>query len=154
MSEDVIDLLTELVSIDSVNPWLIPHAAGETTIAQHVSTWADENGLTAERIEHTPGRPSVIVRGGSGSGPTLLLCGHLDTVGVDGVVEPFTPRIEGDRLYRRGAYDMKGGLAAALIACRDDAQRRAGHTPDPSDPGTGDAARIADRRRPRGVHDS
>jgi acetylornithine deacetylase len=119
MSEDVIDLLTELVSIDSVNPSLIPHAAGETRIAQHVAAWADENGLTAERIGHAPGRPSVIVRGGSGTGPTLLLCGHLDTVGVDGVVEPFGPRIEGDRLYGRGAYDMKGGLAAALIACRD-----------------------------------
>ena len=63
------------------------------------------------------------MRGGSGNGPTLLLCGHLDTVGVTGVTDPFTPRVDGDRLYGRGAYDMKGGLAAALIACRD-AQRR------------------------------
>jgi len=122
MSEDVVDLLTALVSIDSVNPALIAGAAGETRIAEHVAAWARENGLSADRVEHTAGRPSVIVRGGSGNGPTLLLCGHLDTVGVDGVTDPFTPRVDGDRLYGRGAYDMKGGLAAALIACRD-AQR-------------------------------
>jgi acetylornithine deacetylase len=122
MSEDVIDLLTTLVSIDSVNPALIPGAAGEMRIAQHVATWASQNGLTADRVETTPGRPSIIVRSGPGNGPTLLLCGHLDTVGTDGVADPFTPRVDGDRLYGRGAYDMKGGLAAALIACRD-AQR-------------------------------
>ena len=42
-------------------------------------------------------------------GPTLLLCAHLDTVGVAGMVDPFTLRHEGDRLYGRGAYDMKSG---------------------------------------------
>jgi acetylornithine deacetylase len=124
MSEDVVDLLTALVSIDSVNPALIPGAAGEARIARYVADWAARNGLAAERVEPTRGRPSVLVRGGSGTGPTLLLCGHLDTVGVDGVVDPFTPRFDGDRLYGRGAYDMKGGLAAALVACRD--ARRAG----------------------------
>jgi len=122
MSEDVIDLLTALVSIDSVNPALIRGAAGETRIAQHVAAWASQNGLTADRVESTPGRPSIIVRSGPGNGRTLLLCGHLDTVGTDGVADPFTPRVDGDRLYGRGAYDMKGGLAAALVACRD-AQR-------------------------------
>jgi acetylornithine deacetylase len=119
VSDDVIDLLTALVSIDSVNPALIPGAAGEAPIAEYVQTWASDNGLTAQRLEHTPGRPSVIVHSGPGNGPTLLLCGHLDTVGIDGVTDPFTPRVDGDRLYGRGAYDMKAGLAAALIACRD-----------------------------------
>lgn len=119
MSEDVIDLLTTLVSIDSVNPALIPGAAGEERIAQYVASWANANGLTAELVERTPGRPSVIVRSDPGDGPTLLLCGHLDTVGIDEVTDPFTPRVDGDRLYGRGAYDMKAGLAAALIACRD-----------------------------------
>lgn len=47
-----------------------------------------------------------------------MLCGHLDTVSLAGVVDPLVPRIDGDRLYGRGAYDMKAGLAAALVACR------------------------------------
>lgn len=121
MGNDVIDLLSTLVSIDSVNPALIPGAAGETAIAGYVRSWAQAQGLSAERLEGTPGRPTVIVRGGSpsGDGPRLLLCGHLDTVGVEGVSDPFVPRVDGDRLYGRGAYDMKGGLAAALVACRD-----------------------------------
>ena len=71
----------------------------------------------------------MIVRArGTGGGRTLLLCGHLDTVGVDGMTEPFTPRIEGDRLYGRGSYDMKAGVAAALIACRDAAGPTSGVT--------------------------
>ena len=124
MSDDVIDLLTTLVSIDSVNPALIPGAAGERRIAEYVASWANQNGLSSELVEHTYGRPSVIVRSGPGEGPTLLLCGHLDTVGIEGVTDPFNPRVEGDRLYGRGAYDMKAGLAAALLACRD--AKRAG----------------------------
>ncbi len=55
---------------------------------------------------------------GRGGGHTLLLCGHIDTVGVEGMADPHTPRVEGDRLYGRGAYDMKAGVAAALIAAR------------------------------------
>src|SRR5439155_16360188 len=64
--------------------------------------------------------PSAIVRArGTGGGRTLLLCGHLDTVNVEGMTDAHVPRIEGDRLYGRGAYDMKAGVAAALIACRE-----------------------------------
>ena len=59
---------------------------------------------------------------GTGGGRTLLLCGHLDTVGVEGMADPHAPRIDGDRLYGRGAYDMKAGVAAALIAAREAAR--------------------------------
>ena len=70
-------------------------------------------------LEATPGRPSVLVRArGAGGGRTLLLCGHIDTVGVEGMTAPHEPRVEGDRLHGRGAYDMKAGVAAALVACR------------------------------------
>jgi acetylornithine deacetylase len=111
---DLVDLLTRLVAIDSVNPSLVEGGAGEGEIAAFVAGWACDAGLEATVLEEVSGRPSVIVRNRRGSGRTLLLCGHLDTVG--GSPEP---RLAGDRLYGRGAYDMKAGLAAALIACRD-----------------------------------
>jgi acetylornithine deacetylase len=116
---DVIELTRRLVAIDSVNPTLVPGGAGEPEIARFVVAWAEENGLAAEVLEATPGRPSVVVRKREARGRRLMLCAHLDTVGVEGMSDPHAPRIDGDRLYGRGAYDMKSGLAAALIACRD-----------------------------------
>ena len=47
----------------------------------------------------------------------------MDTVGVAGMTDPFTPRIEGDRLYGRGAYDMKGSLAACMLATAEAGRR-------------------------------
>jgi acetylornithine deacetylase len=114
------DLAAALVAIDSVNPALVPGGAGEGEIAGFVAEWARGAGLEADVLEATPGRPSVLVRArGAGGGRTLLLCGHLDTVTVEGMADPHTPRVEGDRLFGRGAYDMKAGLAAALVACRE-----------------------------------
>ncbi len=114
------DLTAALVAIDSVNPALVPGGAGEAEIAAFLVRWAAENGLDAQVLEGTPGRPSVIITArGSGGGRTLLLCGHTDTVGVDGMTAPHTPRRDGDRLYGRGTCDMKAGLAAALVAARD-----------------------------------
>ncbi len=120
----VSSLTERLVAIDSVNSSLVPGAAGESEIAEFISDWAEDNGLEAELIEETPGRPSVLVSaGGSGGGRTLLLCGHTDTVNVDDMDAPHAPSREGDRLYGRGAYDMKAGLAAALVAAREAAGR-------------------------------
>jgi acetylornithine deacetylase/succinyl-diaminopimelate desuccinylase-like protein len=102
-----------------VNPSLVPGGAGEAEIARFIAGWAAEAGLSAEVFEETPGRPSVVVRAaGSGGGRTLMLCGHIDTVGVDGMSAPHSPRVEDDQLFGRGAYDMKAGVAAALEACR------------------------------------
>lgn len=120
MTHTVLDLLDRLVRIDSVNPGLDPSGAGEAEIAAFVADWGRAAGLRTEIVESTPGRPSVVLRGGRNTGGRrLLLCGHLDTVGLAGTRDALTPRIDGDRLYARGAYDMKAGLAAALIACRD-----------------------------------
>ncbi|MEA2319387.1 MAG: acetylornithine deacetylase [Solirubrobacteraceae bacterium] len=119
----MIDLLSELVAIDSVNPSLVPGGAGEREIAAFVAAWARAAGLEADVLEATPGRPSVVVRArGAGGGRSLLLCGHMDTVTVEGMAAPHAPRVDGDRLHGRGAYDMKAGVAAALVACREAAR--------------------------------
>jgi acetylornithine deacetylase len=121
--DDLIRLTSQLVSIDSINPVLVPGGAGETEIAAFVACWARAAGLEAKLLEETAGRPSALVRArGKGGGRTLLLCAHLDTVGVDGMREPHTPRVDGDRLHGRGAYDMKASLAASLLACREAAR--------------------------------
>src|SRR4051812_19901659 len=124
MTDDLLGLISDLVAIDSVNPSLVPGSAGEAEIASFVANWARAAGLEAEVLEETPGRPSVLVRArGNGGGRTLLLCGHIDTVTVEGMTDaPHEPRLDGDRLHGRGAYDMKAGIAAALIACREAAR--------------------------------
>jgi acetylornithine deacetylase len=110
-------LLADLVAIDSVNPALIPGGAGEHAIARFVAQWLKAAGLEVTLEEAAPGRPNVVaVAKGRGGGRTLLLNAHLDTVGLAGMERPLDPRIEGDRLYGRGAYDMKGGLAAIMLA--------------------------------------
>jgi acetylornithine deacetylase len=110
-------LLASLVEINSVNPSLIPGADGEREIANFVKHWLGERGIQAEIHEAAPKRPSVIARvPGQGGGRSLLLCAHLDTVGVEGMSDPFNPRIVDGRMYGRGTYDMKAGLVACMQA--------------------------------------
>ena len=92
----VSSLTERLVAIDSVNPSLVSGAAGESEIARFISGWAEDNDLDAQLLEGTPGRPSVLVSArGSGGGRTLLLCGHTDTVNVDGMDAPHAPQARG-----------------------------------------------------------
>src|SRR4051794_8358407 len=118
----MLPLLERLVSIDSVNPGL--GGRGEAEIAAFVAEWAAAAGLEVELDEAAPGRSNVICTArGSGGGKTLLLNGHLDTVGFGAMHEPLRPRVESGRLYGRGAFDMKGGLAACLVAASEAAKR-------------------------------
>ena len=67
--------------------------------------------------EVSPGRWNVVgVAEGEPGGPTRMLCGHTDTVGVEGMTAPFAPEIRDGRLYGRGSQDMKSGVAAMLAA--------------------------------------
>src|SRR6476469_3244674 len=122
--DDARALLAELVAIDSVNPSLVPGGAGEAEIARFVGGWLEARGLEVEVSDAEPGRPNAVGRArGSGGGRTLLLNAHMDVVGVDGMSDPFRPRVEGDRLYGRGGYDMKAGVAAIMVAAAAAAER-------------------------------
>jgi acetylornithine deacetylase/succinyl-diaminopimelate desuccinylase-like protein len=116
--EEIVELASRLVAIDSVNPALVPGGAGERAAAACVADWCAARGLDVEVVGDE--RTSVIARRrGSGGGRSLLLNGHLDTVGVAGMTAPFEARVENRRLYGRGSYDMKGALAALLVAAAD-----------------------------------
>lgn len=110
-------LLRDLVAIDSVNPSLVPGARGEAEAAACLASALRDIGLDVTVSEVAPGRPNVVgVLEGAQPGPSLMLCGHLDTVGVEGMTEPFTPVERDGRLYGRGAQDMKSGMAACAGA--------------------------------------
>ena len=111
------ELAAELVAVDSVNPTLVPNGGGEAATARVLAEWLERAGLEVTVEEVVPRRPNVIgVARGSGGGRTLILNGHLDTVGL---LEPdggLSARVESGRLYGRGAYDMKASLAAIASA--------------------------------------
>lgn len=114
---DVERLVAALVAIDSVNPTLVPGGAGEAEVTSFAAGWLRDAGLDVEIVEAAPGRPSVVATArGRGGGRSLMLNGHLDTVGVEGMSEPYSTRVSDGRLYGRGGYDMKGGVAACMLA--------------------------------------
>jgi acetylornithine deacetylase/succinyl-diaminopimelate desuccinylase-like protein len=115
--DPLLELAVALVRIESINPGLDPGGAGEAGAAGVVAEWAASAGLEVEIQSALPGRPNVIVTArGTGGGRRLLLNGHLDTVGVANMERPFRAEVRDGRLHGRGAYDMKGALASALVA--------------------------------------
>ena len=119
--DEVVDLLDQLVRIESVTPWLIPTGSGERTIAEFMARWLDGLGLEITLDEVVDGRPNLLARlRGTGGGPTLCLNAHTDTVGFEGWADrALDPWVDGDRMYGIGAVDDKAGCVAALIAIRD-----------------------------------
>jgi acetylornithine deacetylase len=114
----ILETLQLLISTPSVNPDLAPNeGAGESAIAAVIRDWFFSRGIETWLEDAAPGRPNAVARIGTGAGPTLVLCAHVDTVSTEGMtIPPFDPRVEGNRVYGRGSYDMKGGAAAILCA--------------------------------------
>ena len=128
MEQRLQTLLGELVACNSINPTLAD-GPGELAIATHIARTLEAMGLQPEVQEIAPGRANAVaVARGRGEAPPLLLNAHIDTVGVEDMDAPFTLRRDGDRLYGRGAYDMKGSAAVMLAL----AERYAA-TPPPGD---------------------
>ena len=120
LAGDLQKLVCELVAIESVNPDLVATGSGESKIAAFVAAWLAAEGLAVQVVEPVPGRASVIgVLSGAGGGTSLMLNAHMDTVGAGGMKDPFVPVVREGRVYGRGAYDMKGSLAAIMIAARE-----------------------------------
>ncbi len=120
------DLASRLIAYDSSEP------EGVKQVAGFVKGWLEAHDIEARQID-CGGLPVTLAEVGPAGGRTVLLHGHLDV--VPGHPEQFEPRSDGDRLYGRGAYDMKGALAAMLLALHDlrDEQRvrvRLGIVPD------------------------
>jgi acetylornithine deacetylase len=121
---DPIALTRELVRIDSRNPALAPDGPGELAAARALGSALESWGMRVDIHDAAPGRPNVVARAGRARGRSLMLNGHLDVVGVEGMTHaPFAAEERNGRLYGRGSADMKGGLAAMCAAAARAAAR-------------------------------
>jgi len=118
---EVEELLSDLVRIDSVTPWLIPDGAGEGNIARFIADWLAPLGVKVELEEVEPGRPNLVARlPGMGGGRSLCINAHSDTVGYANWADrALVPERRGDRLIGVGVADDKSGCAVGLLAMRD-----------------------------------
>jgi acetylornithine deacetylase len=115
MKKHLISLLSELVAINSINRTL-SGGPGERQIAEFIARHLKDLQLdaAAHRVGSEQRNVTAVVPG-SDRRRSLLLNAHLDTVGVDGMDQPFTLKCKEDRLYGRGTYDMKGSVAIMLL---------------------------------------
>jgi len=115
----IVRTLQNLVRIDSRNPNMTPDGPGEVEIGAYLVGILEDLGLRVRTHHLGPKRVNVVgVLPGSGGGRSLMLNGHMDTVGVEDMQDPFSGEIRDGRLYGRGSQDMKGSLAAMLGAVK------------------------------------
>jgi succinyl-diaminopimelate desuccinylase len=116
---ELVELTRDLIRIPSVVRPGDPGAT-EAAVAAYVERWLRREGFEVEVHEVAPGRPNVLAWVGETSGPSLLLEGHTDVVTEGNAAEwryaPFGADLVDGRIYGRGSADMKGGVAAAMIA--------------------------------------
>lgn len=118
--DDAATLVSELVRIESVTPWLIPDGSGERDVADFMVSWLADLPVKVQLDEIEPGRVNLVARlAGSGGGPTLCLNAHSDTVGYANWSDrALVPQREGERLIGLGSADDKACCAVALLALR------------------------------------
>lgn len=117
-SERLLSLLQGLISTKSVNPSLVAGGNGEAEIAKYIGDYMQSFGLEVNYQELGKGRMNVVgILKGAGGGRTLMLNGHIDTVDPAGMdIDPFDPVLKDGKVYGRGSFDMKGGVAAMIEA--------------------------------------
>lgn len=121
---DPVALTAALVAIDSRNPSLVDGAPGEQECAHLLASVLAGWGFAVSVEEVAPGRSNVVARIGPTGRSPLVLNGHLDVVGTDGMQhEPFAAEMRDGNLYGRGSTDMKGGIAAMCVAAARAAAR-------------------------------
>src|SRR3954465_13110830 len=114
-----LDRMDERVLAERLIPYDTSTLDGLRAAAGFVKGWLESRELEVKSIDHDA-LPVVMVAVGARTSlhpQTVILHGHLDV--VPAYANQFEPRIEGDRLIGRGAYDMKGALAAMMCAVRD-----------------------------------
>jgi len=118
--DELLQVLRDLVGIESVNPFLGGRGSGEGNIARYIKDYLERVGLEVKTQAVDADRINVIgTVKGTGNGKSILLNGHTDTVNVDEMsIDPFRPRLKDGRVYGRGVLDMKSGLAAMMVAVK------------------------------------
>lgn len=117
--DDPVKLTQALIQIDSSNPSLSRDGgAGEGAIADYITAWLSHRDIEVHRLEKRVGRPSIIGRvKGQGGGKSLLFNGHIDAVTNVGYTgDPLAGEVRDGSIFGRGAFDMKAGIAASLLA--------------------------------------
>ena len=113
------ETLASLVRINSVNPKFSDGSTDESAIAAHLEGVLRALGMEVTLHDAAPRRTSIVGRlRGTGGGRSLMLYGHIDTVGIEGMKAPLSGRIRDGRMHGRGTYDMKGGVAACIAAVK------------------------------------
>jgi succinyl-diaminopimelate desuccinylase len=114
---DLVKFCQEIIRIKSVNP-----PGNELQAAEYVASVLKRIGLEVEVIKHSTTRASLLARlKSSRKKPALLYNGHLDTVPVGSekwVHDPFEGAVSEDKIWGRGAADMKGGMVALMGAAK------------------------------------
>ena len=118
--KEAVNLLGDLISINSVNPLEDTSLKGEKEIASYIRDYLKNVGIKSIVHPVLNERPNVIgVLEGKKKVRNFVLEAHMDTVKVDNMtIDPFLPKIEEGKMFGRGACDDKGSLAAMLLAMK------------------------------------